>query len=274
MGSTKQFLDYVLNDVFHNISGISNHPMFGSYALYKDGVIFGIISNNRIYFKANKFTDFYFKEKGSKPFIYKGKNKKIKLSYWELPEDVLDDKQELIIWIERSMLVGNKKIKLEKENRKIDIAIFGAGCFWGVEEIFRQVSGVLNVVVGYMGGEKDSPTYKEVCLGNTGYIEVVKIVYQPGKVGYKELLEVFWWCHDPTSLNKQGVDFGSQYRSIIFFHNAEQEKLAKESKSKLARSGKINKPIVTEILSAKIFWPAEEYHQQYFKKMGQGSCSI
>jgi len=146
-------------------------------------------------------------------------------------------------------------------------ATFGAGCFWHVEALFRQVKGVKSTEVGYLGGTLKDPTYEDVCSGQTGHAEVVQIEYDPSMVSYDDLLRVFWNNHDPTTLNRQGPDVGDQYRSAIFFHNAEQETAAKTSKERLQNSEKFkNKKIVTEIVPASQFYKAEEYHQQYFDK--------
>ncbi len=148
-------------------------------------------------------------------------------------------------------------------------ATFGAGCFWHVEALFRQVKGVKSTTVGYLGGTLKDPTYGDVCSGQTGHAEVVQIEYDPTVVSYDDLLTVFWNNHDPTTLNRQGPDVGVQYRSAIFFHNTEQEAVAKISKEKLQNSAKFkNKKIVTEIAPASQFYKAEEYHQQYFEKCG------
>lgn len=153
-------------------------------------------------------------------------------------------------------------------------ATFGAGCFWGVEDTFRAVDGVVDAAVGYEGGNTERPTYKDVCTDTTGHAEVVEVVYDPARVRYEELLRVFWENHDPTQLNRQGPDFGKQYRSVIFFHSPEQERAASASKEEMQRSGKFRKPIVTLIEPAKTFWRAEEYHQQYLQKNGRGHCSV
>jgi len=147
-----------------------------------------------------------------------------------------------------------------------DRATFGAGCFWGVEAAFRKIQGVVSTTVGYSGGSSKNPTYKDVCSGRTGHAEVVQVEYDPSKTSYEELLNVFWSVHDPTQLNRQGPDVGTQYRSVIFFYNAEQEAAAKAAKAHLERSGRYRKPIVTEIIPASEFYMAEEYHQQYFEK--------
>jgi peptide-methionine (S)-S-oxide reductase len=153
-------------------------------------------------------------------------------------------------------------------------ATFGAGCFWGVEATFRQVPGVVSTSVGYMGGKLDKPTYQDVCTDKTGHAEVVQIIYDPSKTSYDELLRVFWQNHDPTTLNRQGPDVGTQYRSVIFYHTPEQEALARASKESLVRSGAFKRPIVTEIVPASDFWRAEEYHQQYLEKRGLAQCHI
>jgi len=153
-------------------------------------------------------------------------------------------------------------------------ATFGAGCFWGVETAFRQVKGVISTAVGYSGGTFKEPTYHDVCTGQTGHAEVVEVEYDPSKVSYEELLAVFWNIHDPTTLNRQGPDVGTQYRSAIFFHNPEQEVAAKTSKEQLQHSGRFKKPIVTELTPASPFYRAEEYHQRYLEKHGQASCGL
>lgn len=147
-------------------------------------------------------------------------------------------------------------------------ATFGAGCFWGVEAAFRKVTGVVSTTVGYSGGSSKNPTYQDVCSGRTGHAEVVQVEYDPSKTSYEELLNVFWGVHDPTQMNRQGPDVGTQYRSAIFFYNAEQEAAAKAAKAHLEKSGRYRKPIVTEIIPASEFYMAEEYHQQYFEKHG------
>ena len=157
-------------------------------------------------------------------------------------------------------------------------ATFAAGCFWGIQAIFDRVKGVKSTSVGYMGGHSENPTYKEVCTDKTGHAEVVLIQYDPKIVSYEILLKVFWDIHDPTSLNKQGPDFGTQYRSAIFYHTEEQRELAEKSKKELDASNEFDKPIVTEIVPATVFYPAEEYHQKYFEKNGPSSdcptCNI
>ncbi len=153
-------------------------------------------------------------------------------------------------------------------------ATFGAGCFWGVEAAFRRVKGVTSTRVGYSGGTMKNATYKDVCTDRTGHAEVVQVEYDPAKVSYEELLNVFWDIHDPTTLNRQGPDVGTQYRSVIFFHSPEQEALAKASKEKLQHSGRFKRPITTEITPASEFYMAEDYHQQYLEKRGQESCHL
>ena len=152
-------------------------------------------------------------------------------------------------------------------------ATFGAGCFWGVEAEFRQVAGVIDTAVGYSGGHLANPTYEDVCTDLTGHAEVVQVTYDPDKVAYDQLLEVFWNSHDPTQLDRQGPDMGSQYRSVIFYHDDEQRAEAEESKAHFESLGRFRRPIVTQIVPAMPFYRAEEYHQQYFKKQGLDSCS-
>lgn len=161
---------------------------------------------------------------------------------------------------------------MNETNRNLQLATFGAGCFWGVEETFRQAPGVKSATVGYLGGSMPNPTYRDVCTGRTGHAEVVQIEYDPSEVSYEELLELFWNNHNPTTLNRQGPDVGTQYRSAVFYHTPQQEAAAKESKTALERSGKWKKPIVTEITPASTFYKAEEYHQQYLRKHGLSSC--
>lgn len=156
---------------------------------------------------------------------------------------------------------------MEKET-----ATFAAGCFWGVEAAFRQVSGVIDAVSGYTGGRVDHPTYRQVCGHSTGHAEAVEVTYDPKAVGYDQLLDVFWQIHDPTQLNRQGPDVGDQYRSAIFTHSPEQERAAIASRDREA--GRYARPIVTQILPAPKFWPAEEYHQRYFEKNGGAACHV
>jgi peptide-methionine (S)-S-oxide reductase len=153
-------------------------------------------------------------------------------------------------------------------------ATFAAGCFWGVEDAFRQVKGVTNATVGYTGGHTKNPTYKEVCTDRTGHAEAVEVEFDPKQVSYRELLAAFFQSHDPTQLNRQGPDYGSQYRSAIFFHDAEQEAAAREAKEALDKAGIFKRPIVTQIVPAQEFYRAEEYHQRYFEKNGIRSCHL
>ena len=153
-------------------------------------------------------------------------------------------------------------------------AIFGAGCFWGVEEAFRGVPGVIETAVGYSGGNVSEPTYQDVCTDTTGHAEVVEVTFDPEKVSYDQLLDVFWSAHDPTTLNRQGPDFGTQYRSAIFYHDEEQKPSAEASKQRLDASGRFRRPIVTEITPASTFWRAEDYHQKYLAKRGRSDCHI
>ncbi len=152
-------------------------------------------------------------------------------------------------------------------------ATFGAGCFWGVEAAYRQIPGVTQTKVGYAGGSVENPTYEQVCTDRTGHAEVVEVTYDPERVSYDELLEVFWANHNPTTRNRQGPDVGSQYRSAIFFHSPEQEEAARRSISRYEAAGRWGKPIVTEVEPAPPFWEAEDYHQQYLEKRGRSSCT-
>jgi len=157
---------------------------------------------------------------------------------------------------------------------QLEKATFGAGCFWGVEVAFRQVPGVFEATAGYLGGTFPNPTYQDVCTGRTGHAEVVEVTYDPGKVGYEDLLNVFWTSHDPTTLNRQGPDRGTQYRSAIFYHDEGQKAAATASKDRWNKSGKFSSPIVTEITPASTFYRAEDYHQRYLEKHGLASCHI
>jgi peptide-methionine (S)-S-oxide reductase len=153
-------------------------------------------------------------------------------------------------------------------------ATFAAGCFWGVEAAFRQIQGVVGTAVGYSGGKTKNPTYKEVCTDRTGHAEVVEVEFDPKRVSYEKLLDVFWENHDPTTLNRQGPDVGTQYRSAILFHTPEQEAAARASKARLEASGRYKRPVVTEIVPLLEFYRAEEYHQQYLEKRGLSTCHI
>ena len=154
----------------------------------------------------------------------------------------------------------------------IEQALFAAGCFWGIEAAFRQVPGVVDVTVGYSGGHTENPTYRQVCSDRTGHAETVQIDFDPAEVSYERLLEVFWGIHDPTQLNRQGPDIGTQYRSAVFFLSPEQEAAARASKERA--QARFNRPIVTEITPASVFWAAEQYHQRYFEKHGMVGCAI
>lgn len=154
----------------------------------------------------------------------------------------------------------------------MDVATFGAGCFWGVESTFRAVRGVADTTVGYSGGTMDKPTYHDVCAGGTGHTEVVRVEYDPERVSYESLLDVFWSCHDPTQRDRQGPDIGYQYRSVIFFHTPEQRVTAEVSLSRLQEQERFSRPIATAIEPATAFWRAEEYHQRYLEKKGTGGC--
>ena len=153
-------------------------------------------------------------------------------------------------------------------------ATFGAGCFWGVESLFRQVPGVVDAAVGYTGGQTKDPTYQDVCTGRTGHAEAVEVVFDPARVTYDRLLDVFWTGHDPTTLNRQGPDRGTQYRSGIFYQDDAQRAAAEASKERWAQSGRFRGPIVTEIAPASTFYRAEEYHQRYLEKHGLASCHL
>jgi peptide-methionine (S)-S-oxide reductase len=155
---------------------------------------------------------------------------------------------------------------------KTEKATFAAGCFWGVESTFRQIPGVLDTQVGYTGGHTAGPTYKEVCAGASGHAEAIEITFDPATASYQALVELFWRMHDPTQVNRQGPDVGSQYRSGIFYHSAEQKAVAEASKAALDQSGKYKKPVATQIAPAGSFYRAEEYHQRYFEKNGGPSC--
>jgi peptide-methionine (S)-S-oxide reductase len=160
-------------------------------------------------------------------------------------------------------------------NTATDTATFGTGCFWCTEAIFQQLEGVEKVTSGYGGGHVANPSYKEVCNGTTGHAECIQVIYDPKKITYDELLEVFWQTHDPTTLNRQGNDVGTQYRSVVFYHNNEQKEKAEHYKAELDKSGAFNNPIVTEITAFTNFYPAENYHQDYYEQNGdQPYCSL
>ena len=170
--------------------------------------------------------------------------------------------------------IGNNKGD-NKQMENLQIATFGSGCFWCTEAVFERLNGVYKVVSGYAGGTVENPTYEQVCTGKTGHAEVTQITYDPSVLSYDELLEVFWKTHDPTTLNRQGNDVGTQYRSVIFYHNEEQKQLAEKYKEELNKSGAWDKPIVTEISPFTNFYPAEGYHQDYYKNNPhQGYCAF
>jgi peptide methionine sulfoxide reductase msrA/msrB len=172
--------------------------------------------------------------------------------------------------------VALKFMKIEKPKKeRLEKATFAAGCFWGVEAAFAQIKGVVKTTVGFTGGKLKNPSYEDVCTNKTGHAETVELEYDPSVVSYEKLLDIFWDIHDPTTPNQQGPDIGSQYRSAIFYHTPEQEKSARLFKEKLEKSGKFKAPIVTEIIPAQEFYPAEEYHQRYFEKHGlKPTCHI
>jgi peptide-methionine (S)-S-oxide reductase len=156
----------------------------------------------------------------------------------------------------------------------VEKATFGGGCFWGVEARFRECDGVISTRVGYSGGITENPTYKDVCTNTTGHAEVVEVLYDPKKLSYEKLLDIFFDVHDPTQINRQGVDIGTQYRTVIFYHSERQKNLAEQKKKNLDASGRYRKPIATQILPAVTFWEAEDYHQQYLEKQGRSTCSL
>ena len=158
--------------------------------------------------------------------------------------------------------------------KSTQLATFGGGCFWGVEESFRTLKGVTHTAVGFEGGTMDKPSYRDVCTDRTGHAEVVQIEFDPSIISYDQLLDTFWKIHDPTQVNRQGPDYGTQYRTVIFYHSPEQQAQAEASKKRLAASGKFKKPIATAIEPAKTFWKAEEYHQQYLLKNGLSNCHV
>jgi peptide-methionine (S)-S-oxide reductase len=164
--------------------------------------------------------------------------------------------------------VSGKKMAIEYQT-----ATFGAGCFWGVESRFRDATGVVDAEVGYAGGHTDKPTYRDVCSGTTNHAEVVKVIFDPNRISYEDLIDLFWQLHDPTTLNRQGPDVGTQYRSVIFTHSDDQHRIALEKLKDINASGHFSRPVVTQIDTAPPFFRAEEYHQRYFEKTGRhGSC--
>jgi peptide-methionine (S)-S-oxide reductase len=177
--------------------------------------------------------------------------------------------------LRKGMEVAKTAMVDSGDNTKLKSATFGAGCFWCVEALFQRLKGVDRVVSGYAGGYVDDPSYEQVCTGNTGHAEVTQILYDPQKISYDELLEVFWKTHDPTTRDRQGNDVGTQYRSVIFYHDEEQKTLAESYREKLEHERIWDRPIVTEIESFKKFWPAEGYHQNYYNNnRGQGYCNL
>jgi peptide-methionine (S)-S-oxide reductase len=153
-------------------------------------------------------------------------------------------------------------------------ATFGGGCFWGIEATFSRIPGVQSAVSGYMGGNLDNPTYEQVCSGTTGHAEVVQVEFDPDVVSYQQLLEAFFQMHDPTQVNRQGPDVGTQYRSVVFYHSPEQERIANETFARLQAEKRFSRPIATELVPAPTFWPAEEYHQKYLARRGLSNCHI
>lgn len=160
------------------------------------------------------------------------------------------------------------------EAKTLQKATFAAGCFWHVEDAFRQLKGVTDAKVGYTGGFVENPDYKLVCTDTTGHAEALEVTFDPDAISYEDLVEFFWTMHDPTQVNRQGPDWGNQYRTAIFVHSSDQREIAEKSKQRLGESGKYSKPIATEITDAGTFWEAEEYHQQYYAKRGINSCQI
>ena len=158
-------------------------------------------------------------------------------------------------------------------SKNVELATFGAGCFWSVEARFRELKGVLEATSGYMGGQSQ-PNYQAVCTGTTGHAEVVQVQFDPEQVGYETLLALFFKMHNPTTLNRQGPDIGSQYRSVVFYHSANQESVAQQAIAEIDESGRWQQPVVTQVQAAEPFWPAEEYHQRYLEKHGLGFCSL
>ena len=177
--------------------------------------------------------------------------------------------------VSRCLRISSVSARFNNMNKKkSELATFGAGCFWHVEETFRTQPGIISTVVGYMGGSLKNPTYEDVCTDKTGHVEVVHIEYDPSRITYEKLLDIFWKNHDPTTLNRQGPDVGTQYRSVIFYHTVEQKKIAQQQKQHLMKSGTFTRPIVTDITKAQPFYKAEEYHQKYLCKKGLQSCNL
>jgi peptide-methionine (S)-S-oxide reductase len=175
-----------------------------------------------------------------------------------LPSRIKQERVEPIDGVQRTMK--------ESESKGTELATFGGGCFWCIEAVFESYHGISSVVSGYAGGTKENPSYKEVCSGKTGHAEVVQIEYDPELISYEKLLEIFWNAHDPTTLNRQGADVGTQYRSIILYHNEAQRKIAEKSRAGANNSGRFFNPVVTQIEPLQAFYPAEDYHQDYYKK--------
>jgi peptide-methionine (S)-S-oxide reductase len=170
--------------------------------------------------------------------------------------------------------VAPKPFPLHRHRMTTEKATFGAGCFWGVEETFRKLKGVTSTAVGYAGGTTRNPSYEDVCTHETGHAEVVQVEFDPAQINYDELLDVFWSNHNPTTLNRQGPDVGTQYRSVIFYHSPAQKIAAEAAKEKIEQSGRFKRPVVTQIEPAPTFWRAEEYHQRYLEKRGRSHCAI
>ena len=171
--------------------------------------------------------------------------------------------------------VALKLVRLPQKTVHSEKATFGAGCFWGAEATFRQIKGVIKTTVGFMGGTLKNPTYEQVSTRKTGHAEVVQLEYNPSQVSYQQLLDLFWSMHDPTTPDRQGPDVGTQYRSVVFYHTSEQGKIARSTKTNLEKSEKFKRPIVTKIVPAQEFYPAEEYHQRYYEKRGiKPACQI
>jgi peptide-methionine (S)-S-oxide reductase len=174
----------------------------------------------------------------------------------------------LLLWLTGCSQTAKKQTAMNKDLSHLSVATLGAGCFWCVEAVFQQLKGVDTVVSGYSGGKVDKPTYKEICTGTTGHAEVTQIYFDPKTISFEELLEVFFNTHDPTQLNRQGNDEGTQYRSVIFYHNEEQKQIAEVYKKQISGAGTFDKPVVTEISPFTKFFPAEDYHQNYFNQNG------